>query len=71
MRGSIRNCSIDNDDDDDDNYDDDDDDGEVINTVFRNNAMMEETRHESYYAGSEGFIFEQGGRTLVRAFQLF
>ena len=48
-----------------------DDDDEVIKTVFRNGKKMGETRHQSYYTHSEGFIGDQGGKTLVRPFQLF
>ena len=50
-------------------YDDDNDkydDGDVIKTVFRNDARMDETLHYSVYAQSEGFIYQQGGRTVVR-----
>ena len=54
-----------------DKYDNNDDDDEVKKTVFRNGEVMNESWHLSYYEDGEGAIDEHGGRTLVRAFQLF
>ena len=39
---------------------------EAIENFFRNGVNIEESGHWSYYGGSEGYIWEQGGRTLVR-----
>ena len=38
---------------------------EAIENFFRNGVNIEESGHWSYYGGSEGYIWEQGGRTLV------
>ena len=41
-----------------------DDDGEVIKSDDRNDEAVE-GGHHSYYQNSDGYIYEQGGRTLV------
>jgi len=33
--------------------------------LYKNDVRMDESLHESYYIGSEGYIGDQGGRTLV------
>ena len=48
-----------------DKYDGNGDDGEVIKSDHRNGGEVEGSDHQSRYFNSDGYIQDQGGRTMV------